>query len=70
VIVAGLDKGNLSFYLAKKPQINLFSAKKEVMLIKKLLMALESLFSFLPLRPKEKSLYNLALTRLIKRGRG
>jgi hypothetical protein len=70
VIVGGSDKAILSFYLGYRPKINLFSGKKEVILIKKLLMTLNGPLSFSPLKPKEKSLYNQVFTKKINRGRG
>jgi len=68
VIIGGLNKEILYFFLVKKPQINLFSTRKAFKSQINLFKALFSLIAFSPLLIKEKSLYNTALLDNIKAG--
>jgi len=69
VIIGGSDKEILEFYLAKKPQVNLISKKEVLENLKILFKTLISLFNFLPLTPKEKSLYNTPNHKNVKNRR-
>ncbi len=66
MIVSGTRKERLELYLVRKPQINLFSKKDVVKDLKRLFKALISLFDFLLLLSKEKSLYNITFTKTLK----
>lgn len=70
MIIAGSDKGNLEFYLVKKPQITFFSKKEVLNSLKKLFKTLKSRIHFSLLQLKEKSLYNIAFTKALKVGGG
>ena len=48
------------FYLAREPQSNLISTKNRLNTFYRLIKPLNYLIGFLPLLPKEKSLYNIA----------
>ncbi len=60
MIVPGARKRELMFYLAREPQSNLISTKKRLNDTYNLVRDLNYLIGFLPLLPKEKSLYNIA----------
>lgn len=59
MIVRGYNKGIFELYIVKKPQSDLFSTKKDLINQKRLIKAILSLIQFLPLKLKEKSLYNI-----------
>jgi len=66
VIVRGLGKERFKFYLVRKPLKELFSKKDVVKDLKRLFKTLFSLFDFLLLSSKEKSLYNITFTKTLK----
>lgn len=63
MIIGGFYKGDLEFYLVKKPIINLFSKKEVLKSLKMIIKTIITLFKFSLLSLKEKSLYNLAFIK-------
>jgi len=68
VIIGGLNKEKLEFYLVKKPQFELISMKRVLKRVKKLIGDVFGFIDFLLPLTKEKSLYNMAFTENIEIG--
>ena len=70
MIVRGYIKEILEFYLVKKPLFNLKNKKEDQITNKNQFKPILSIFNFLLLYLKEKSLYNITSAETIEIGGG